>query len=153
LKKIKAFVWLAGRKVVSWKLVFKIFCICLLLEKLINRKHFPVKWKFSLVFKKVFSFYFGRKILFRSCEKFRNIILFADYNKFGPQTFNCYIFCFESFCFSILPLRIWFHLFFILILAIIFMIVICFSYYFFNWIFLYIKFDHHSLDCYLFYLK
>jgi hypothetical protein len=24
-----------------------------------------------------------------SCEKFRNVILFTDYIKFGPQTFNC----------------------------------------------------------------
>ena len=43
------------------------------------------------------SFYFGRKTLSRSCEKFRNIILFAYYNKFGTQTFDCYIFCFELF--------------------------------------------------------
>jgi hypothetical protein len=27
---------------------------------------------------------FGRKTLSESCEKFRNIILFADYIKFGP---------------------------------------------------------------------
>ena len=33
-----------------------------------------------------------RKTLFRSCEKFRNVILFADYIKFGPQTFDCYIY-------------------------------------------------------------
>ena len=117
MKKIKAFfVW---RKVVFWKLFFKIFCICLLLEKLINRKYFPVKGKFGLVFKKVFSFYFRRKILFRICEKFRNIILFVDYNKFGPQTFNCYIFYLESVFFSILSLIIWFNLIFILTLVLI----------------------------------
>jgi hypothetical protein len=56
-----------------------------------------IRGKFDLVFRKVFSFYFGWKIFFKSCEKFKNIILFADYNKFGPQTFDCYIFCFESF--------------------------------------------------------
>jgi hypothetical protein len=27
-------------------------------------------------------------------------MLFADYIKFGPQTFDCYIFCFESFFFQ-----------------------------------------------------
>jgi len=59
-------------------------------------------------------------------EKFKNIILFADYNKFGPQTFDCYIFCFQSF-FSISLLRIWFNLIFILILILIFIIDICFS--------------------------
>jgi hypothetical protein len=53
----------------------------------------------------MFSFYFGRKTLSKSCEKLRNIILFTDYNKFGPQIFNCDIFCFEYF-FLILPLRI-----------------------------------------------
>jgi len=62
--------------------------ICLLIEKLVNEKYFPVKEIFDLIFKKVFSFYFGRKTLFKSCEKFRNIILFADYIKFGPQTFD-----------------------------------------------------------------
>ena len=58
----------------------------------VNEKHFLVKKKFSLVSRKVFSFYFGWKILFGSCEKFRNVILFADYIKFGPQTFDCYIY-------------------------------------------------------------
>jgi hypothetical protein len=80
------------------------------LEKLVNEKYFPVngkylsiKEKFSLIFKKVFLFYFGRKTLFRSCEKFRNIILFADYVKFDPQTFDCYIFCLIFFQFQ--PLK------------------------------------------------
>jgi len=40
------------------------------------------------------------KTLFESCEKFRNVILFVDYIKFGPQTFNCYIY------FSISSLKI-----------------------------------------------
>ena len=77
--------------VVSGKPVSKISCVCLPLEKLVNKKHFPVnekhfpvKGKFSLVSRKVFSFYFGRKTLSSSCEKFRNIILFDDYIKFGP---------------------------------------------------------------------
>jgi len=80
---------------ISKKLLFKLSCVCLLLEKLINEKYFPVngkhfqvKGKFGLVSKKVFSFYFGRKTLSGSCEKFRNIILFVDYIKFGPQTFD-----------------------------------------------------------------
>jgi hypothetical protein len=70
---------------------FHVF-VCLSLKKLVNEKHFPVKGKFRLVSRKVFSFYFGRKILSGSCEKFRNVILFADYIKFGPQTFDCYIY-------------------------------------------------------------
>ena len=49
---------------------------------------------------KCFPGKFGRKIFFESCEKFRNVILFADYIKFGPQTFDCYIY------FSISSLKI-----------------------------------------------
>jgi hypothetical protein len=37
------------------KLYFKFFYVCLILKKLINKKYLPVKWKFSLVFRKVFS--------------------------------------------------------------------------------------------------
>jgi len=45
-----------------------------------------------LISRKLFCFYFRWKTLSGSCEKFRNIILFADYIKFGPQTFDCYIY-------------------------------------------------------------
>jgi len=72
------------------------------LEKLINGKHFPTKEKFGLVSRKVFSFYFGRKTLSESCEKSRNVILFTDYIKFDPQTFNCHIYFFVlNICFLI----------------------------------------------------
>jgi hypothetical protein len=74
-------------KVVSRKLLSKLSCVCLPLEKLVNGKHFPVKGKFGLVFRKVFPEKFGRKTLSGSCEKFRNV----DYIKFDPQTFDCYI--------------------------------------------------------------
>jgi uncharacterized protein YpbB len=90
--------------VVSGKPLSKLSCVCLLLEKLVNRKyfpvnekHFPVKEKFGLVSRKVFSFYFGWKTLSGSCKKFRNVILFADYIKFGPQTFDCYIYIYILF--------------------------------------------------------
>jgi uncharacterized protein YlzI (FlbEa/FlbD family) len=63
------------RKVVSGKLLSKLSCVCLPLEKLVNGKHFLVKEKFGLVFKKVFPGKFGRKTFFRSCEKFRNVII------------------------------------------------------------------------------
>ena len=49
---------------------------------------------------------FGRKILSGSYEKFKNIILFADYIKFGPQTFDCYIYFILNIYFSISSLRI-----------------------------------------------
>jgi hypothetical protein len=54
----------------------------LLLEKLINEKHFLIKEKFSLVSRKVFSFYFREKTLSGICEKLKNIILFTGYIKF-----------------------------------------------------------------------
>jgi len=37
------------------KLLFKLFCICLTLEKLISRKHSPVKGKFDLVSRKIWT--------------------------------------------------------------------------------------------------
>jgi uncharacterized protein YpbB len=77
------------------KLFLKFFYVYLILQKLVNEKyfsvnekHFLVKEKFGLVFRKVFSFYFGWKTLSGSCGKFINVILFADYIKFDPQTFD-----------------------------------------------------------------
>jgi len=101
---------------VSQKLVFgkplsKLSCIYLLLEKLVNEKHFSVnekhfhvKEKFDLVSRKVFSFYFERKTLSGSCQKFRNVILFVDYIKYGSQTFDCYIyFVLNIYFFNFIP--------------------------------------------------
>ena len=102
-----AFVWW---KIVFWKLLSTLFCVCLSLEKLVNGKHFPVKEKFGLVSRKVFSFYFGRKTFSGSCEKFRNVILFANYIKFGPQTFDCYIYLFWIFFFQFHPLEFNFYI-------------------------------------------
>jgi hypothetical protein len=42
-------------KVISGKLLSKLSCVCLALEKLVNGKHFPAKGKFDLVFRKMFS--------------------------------------------------------------------------------------------------
>jgi hypothetical protein len=94
--------------VVFEKLFFKLSCVCLPLEKLVNEKHFPVKEKFGLIFRKIFSFYFRQKTLSGSCEKFKNVILFADYIKFDTQTFDCYIYIYIvlNICFSISSLRI-----------------------------------------------
>ena len=47
----------------------------------------------------------------RRCEKFRNVILFADYIKFDPQTFDCYIyFLFWIFVFQFHPLEFNFYI-------------------------------------------
>jgi len=82
------------------------FCVCLLLEKLVNGKYFLVKGKFGLISRKVFSFYFGWKTFSGSCKKFRNIILFSDYITFGSQTYDYYIFFVLNICFLISSLRI-----------------------------------------------
>jgi hypothetical protein len=132
------FVWW---KVIFWKSLSKLSCVCLSLEKLVNGKHFLVKGKFT--------FYFRRKTLSGSCEKFKNIILFADYIKFGPQTFDCYIIFFEYFFrFHLLEFN-----FYIKFGPHFYNCYLPFLLLFFNWNFLYIKFDHHYFDCYLFYLK
>jgi hypothetical protein len=41
--------------VIFEKLFFKFFNIYLLLGKLVNEKYFPIKEKFGLIFRKVFS--------------------------------------------------------------------------------------------------
>jgi len=56
-------------KVVSGKPLSKLSCVCLPLEKLVNGKHFPVKEKFGLVFKKVFSWKIWAKNTFRKLWK------------------------------------------------------------------------------------
>jgi len=63
------------------KWLFKLFCICLFLEKLIYEKHFLIKEKFSLVFKKVFSFYFEWKTLFRVVKNLKmlcNLLILSN---------------------------------------------------------------------------
>jgi hypothetical protein len=71
------------------KSLSKLFYVCLPLEKLVNGKHFSVKGKFGLVSRKVFSW--------KIYEKFRNVILFTVYIKFGPQNFDCYIYIYILF--------------------------------------------------------
>jgi len=66
-------------KVVFEKLFFKIFYVCLLLEKLVNGKHFPVNGKFGLVSRKVFSFLavfvFRKVVSGKSLSKFSRVCL------------------------------------------------------------------------------
>jgi hypothetical protein len=60
-------VFLFFRKLVFKKSLSKLFCVCLSLEKLVNEKHFSVKEKFSLVFRKVFfllAVFVFRKVVF-----------------------------------------------------------------------------------------
>jgi hypothetical protein len=138
---------------VFWKLIFKkslskLFFVYFLLEKLvnekhflINKKHFPVKRKFGLISRKGFSFYFWRKTLSGSCEKFRNVILFIDYIKlllitiyilfwilvfqFHPLEFNFYINFDPDFynCYLLFPYHFLIEIFYLSNLILILLIV------------------------------
>ena len=57
------------QKVVSEKSFSKLSCVCLSLEKLVNGKHFLVKGKFDLVFRKVFSWKIWGENTFRKLWK------------------------------------------------------------------------------------
>jgi hypothetical protein len=87
------------RKVVSRKPLSKLSCVCLPLGKLVNEKHFPVKGKFGLVFNLD-----GKH--FPEVMKNLEMSLFADYIKFDPQTFNCYIYFVLNIYFLISSLKI-----------------------------------------------
>jgi len=100
----------------STGIFFKKFYVCFLLEKLINKKHFTVKEKFNLIFRKIFYFLDEKHFL----EVVKNFKVF-DFIKFDLQTFDCYIFCFESFFFQFQLLEFDFY--------------INFSLYFFNYFF------------------
>jgi uncharacterized protein YlzI (FlbEa/FlbD family) len=66
-------------KVVSGKLLSKLSYVCLLLGKLVNGKHFPVKEKFGLVSRKVFSllavFVFRKVVSGKSLSKLSCVCL------------------------------------------------------------------------------
>ena len=106
----------------EWKVVFvKTLRLCLFFKNwfpgnyfpnfsIFDGKHFPVKEIFFFISRKVFSFYFERKTLSESCEKFRNVILFADYIKFDPQTFDLYIYIYILNFFLFHPLKFNFYI-------------------------------------------
>ena len=91
-------------KISYLEIILQTFRFLFTIRKVDQQKIFSNKKKISLIYMKVFSFYFGRKTLSRSCEKFKNILLFVDYIKFDIQFFDYYIFCFEIL--SISSLRI-----------------------------------------------
>jgi len=90
----------------SEKSLSKLFCICLPLEKLVNGNTFQSKENLAWFPEKCFPEIFKQKIFSGSCEKFINVILFADYIKFDPQTFDCYIYFVLNIFFSISSLKI-----------------------------------------------
>jgi hypothetical protein len=50
---------------------------------LINKNYFPVKNNINLISRKVFFFYFLRKMLSKNYKNFKNIMLFINYIKFN----------------------------------------------------------------------
>jgi len=77
----------------------------LLLGKLVNGKHFPVR-KIWLGFQESF---FLKNLIgkhFPEVVKILEMILFVDYIKFDPQTFDCYIYFVLNIYFSISSLKI-----------------------------------------------
>ena len=74
---------------VSGKPLSKLSCVCLPLGKLVNKKHFLVNEKH-----------------FPEVVKNLEMSLFADYIKFDPQTFDCYIYFVLNIYFSISSLKI-----------------------------------------------
>jgi len=107
--------WFSGNYFLNFMCLFVII-------KVGRRKTFSNQRKICLGFQENVFLLFWVKNTFQKLWKFRNVMLFADYIKFDPQTFDCYIFCFEFF-FSISSLKIWFNLIFISTLILIFMIV------------------------------
>jgi hypothetical protein len=98
----------------------------MLLEKLINQKHFLVKNKFGLVFRKVFSFFSGRKYFSKVVKKLKTSYYLLIITNLILKLLIAIYFVLNFFS-SISLLRIWLNLIFILTLVLIFMIVICFS--------------------------
>jgi hypothetical protein len=110
------FVWWGGNKKSYLDLGYVCFresgfhettFLCLfVIRKVGQRKTLYSQKNLAWFLGKCFPGNFGWKILSGSCEKFKNIILFPDYIKFSPQTFDCYIYFVLNIYFSISSLKI-----------------------------------------------
>jgi len=143
-------------KVIFKKLFLKYFYVYLLLEKLVNKKYFLVnekyflvKNKFILVFRKVFFFILSGKHFLENVKNLEISYYFLIISNLILKLLIdiCIYILFWIFVFQFHPLKFNFyinfgpHFYFAFFLL------------FFNWNFLSIKFDPHSFDYYLFYLK
>jgi len=97
---------------VSRKVVSKLSCVCLHLGKLVNGKHFPVKEKFGLVSRKVFSFILDGKHFLEVVKNLEmsyylsiisNLILKLLIAIYIYIYIYIYIFCFEYLFFNFIP--------------------------------------------------
>ena len=66
---------------------------------------FQLKINLAWFLEKCFLLFWAENT-FGSFEKFRNVMLFVDYIKFGPQIFDCYIYFVLSIFFLISSIRI-----------------------------------------------
>jgi len=115
-------------KVISEKLLSKLFYVCLSLEKLVNGKHFPVKEKFDLVFRKIFSWKIWAENTFWKLWKI----------------LKCHIICWLY--------QIWSSNFWLLYIYIYFLFwIFIFQFHFLKFNF-YINFGFHFYNCYLLFL-
>jgi hypothetical protein len=92
-----------SRKLIFGKPLFKFFCVCLSLEKLVNGKHFSVKEKFSLVFRKVFSFILGGKNFLKvvkNLEMSYYLLIISNLVIKLLIAIYIYIFCFDHLFFN-----------------------------------------------------
>jgi hypothetical protein len=92
------------------KTTFQTFLCLFIIRKVGQRKTLSSQRKIWLGFQKSVFPLFWRKTLSGSCEKFRNVILFADYIKFGSQTFDCYIYFVLNIFFQFYPLEFDFYI-------------------------------------------
>jgi hypothetical protein len=106
--------------------------VCLLLEKLvnkkyflINKKYFPVKQKFGLISRKIFSFYFRRKHFLKVVKNLKISYYLLIISNLVLKLLIAIYFVWIFF-FSKSSHKIWFNLIFILTLVLIFMIIIYF---------------------------
>ena len=116
-----------------WEIIFKFFCVCLSLEKLVNEKHFrstkkPFLSKKNLAWfsGKYFPFILGEKhfpIVVKNLKISYYLLIISNLIlKLLIAIYFVWIFFFSN-----SSLKIWFNLIFILTLVFIFMIVIYFS--------------------------
>jgi len=74
------------------EIIFQTFMCLFIIRKVGQRKTLFSQRKIWLSFQESVFLLFGWKTFSGSCEKIKNVILFANYIKFDPQTFDCYIY-------------------------------------------------------------
>jgi hypothetical protein len=90
--------------VVFEKPLSKLSCIYLLLKKLVNEKHFPVKKKLAWFLGKCFAFILGGKHFPEVVKKLEmSYYLLIISNLILKLLIAIYIFCFKYFFFNFIP--------------------------------------------------